>query len=139
VRLAILGIPTAVVTWTVTHEEVLREFQDWCGQRAKSRKPLYQRKFFYLLTCEYCLSHYISAIFLGITRFQILLSGWRGYLLAWLTTVWLANVYMSLYGRLRLDIRHEHLQIKTKEARTDGAAQGRNQPQAQEPATAGRQ
>jgi hypothetical protein len=67
-------------------------------------------------------------MFLAIAQFQILLSGWRGYLLAWLTTVWLANVYMSLCGRLRLDIRHEHLQIKTKEAYTlDTEQRPRNQ------------
>ena len=41
--------------------------------------------------------------------------GWRGDLLAWLTLVWVANIYMSLYGRLRLDIKRERVEIKAEE------------------------
>jgi hypothetical protein len=37
--------------------------------------------------------------------------GWRGYLVAWFALVWLANVYMSLFNRLRLDIKHENVSI----------------------------
>jgi hypothetical protein len=29
--------------------------------------------------------------------------------------VWVANQYMSIYNRLRLDIRHEHLEIQAKQ------------------------
>ncbi len=29
--------------------------------------------------------------------------------------VWVANQYMSIYNRLRLDIKHENLEIKEKE------------------------
>lgn len=114
-RLAILGIPVATVTWTATHEEVFHELRDWCAAKSRTCERLYARKFFYLLTCEYCLSHYVSAIFLWIAGFRLLLPGWRGYLLAWLALVWMANVYMSLFGRLRLDIRHERLEIEASE------------------------
>ncbi|HEY1472085.1 MAG TPA: hypothetical protein VGF61_23800 [Candidatus Acidoferrum sp.] len=120
-KLAILGIPVATVTWTVTHEEVLRELR--CSQKSKSCRRLYQRKFFYLLTCEYCLSHYVAAFFLALTGFQLLMPGWRGYFLSWLALVWIANFYMSLFGRLRLDIRHEHLEIENKQQETLGKAQ----------------
>jgi hypothetical protein len=72
ITLAILGIPVATVTWTVTHEEVLRELREWCSQKSTSCGRLYQRKFFYLLTCEYCLSHYVAALFLALTGFQLL-------------------------------------------------------------------
>jgi hypothetical protein len=37
--------------------------------------------------------------------------GWRGYLVAWLALVWIANVYMCLFNRLRLDIKHESVAI----------------------------
>lgn len=111
-RLVILGIPVATITWTIAREEVFREMRDWCSKRSKTCGRLYQRKFFYLLTCEYCLSHYVSAIFLSLAGSPLLVPGWRGYLFAWLALVWLANIYMSLYGKLRLDIRHERLEIE---------------------------
>jgi hypothetical protein len=103
VSLLILGIPVASVTWTVTHEEVFRGPREWCNDRSKRRPELYQRKFFYLFTCEYCFSHYV--------KFRLLVPGWRGYLIGWLSLVWVANIYMSLFGRLRLDIKHEHVEI----------------------------
>ena len=37
--------------------------------------------------------------------------GLRGYLTAWLSLVWVANAYMSLFGRLRFDTKHEHIEI----------------------------
>jgi len=114
-KLAILGLPVATVTWTITHEEIVRDVREWCQHKSKTCPQWYQRKFFYLFTCEYCLSHYVSALFLLLARFQLLLPGWRGYLLAWFALVWLANLYMSLYGWLRLDIHHERLQIQEKE------------------------
>jgi hypothetical protein len=111
VTLLILGIPVACVSWTVTHEEVFRELRDWCTDCSQRCSQLYKRKFFYLLTCEYCFSHYIAAAFISLVKFQLLVPGWRGYLIAWFSLVWVANAYMSLFGRLRLDIKHEHLEI----------------------------
>jgi hypothetical protein len=114
--LLILGIPVACVSWTVTHEEVFREMRDYCTDCSKNARTLAIRKLFYLLTCEYCFSHYVSAAFVGLVKFQLLVAGWRGYLIAWLSLVWVANAYMSLFGRLRLDIKHEHIEIATKES-----------------------
>ena len=122
IKLAILGIPFATVAWTVTHQEVLRELREWCSQKSKSCGRLYQRKFFYLLTCEYCLSHYVAALFLALTGFQLLMPGWRGYFLSWLALVWIAIIYMSLFGRLRLDIRHERLEIENTNKETRSVA-----------------
>ena len=33
--------------------------------------------------------------------------------------VWVANQYMSIYNRLRLDIKHEQVDIKVKEKEKD--------------------
>ena len=74
-----------------------------------------RRKFFYLFTCEYCFSHYVAALILIITRYKLLFPGWRGYLVAFFSLVWIANQYMSVYNRLRLDIRHEQVEIKAEE------------------------
>ena len=115
VELFLLAIPIACVAWTVTHEEVFREPREYCQGRSKECLRWYQRKFFYLFTCEFCFSHYIAAIFLGITRFKLLFPDWRGYLLAFFALVWIANQYMSVYNRLRLDIKTERLEGEIKE------------------------
>jgi hypothetical protein len=113
--LFILAVPIACIAWTVTHEEVLREPRDYCAKKSESCQRLLQRKFFYLFTCEYCFSHYVAAIFLIITRYKLLYTDWRGYLIAGFALVWIANQYMSLYGRLRLDIKRERVEIKQVE------------------------
>ncbi len=109
--LVILAFPVSSVAWTITHEEIFHEARDYCVRNSKACRTIYERKFFYLFTCEYCFSHYVAAIFLFITGFQMLYEGWRGYLIAWFALVWMANVYMSFFNRLRLDIKHENVTI----------------------------
>ena len=113
--LLILGIPVACIAWTVTHEEVFREPREYCQRECTQARTLARRKFFYLFTCEYCFSHYVAAGVLSIVRFKLLLSDWRGYVVAFFALVWVANQYMSIYNRLRLDIKHEQVEIKGKE------------------------
>src|SRR6195256_3098105 len=91
VWLFLLALPVACIAWTVTHEEVFREPREWCVEKSQNRGRLFPRKFFYLFTCEYCFSHYVAALFLVITRFTLLYSGWRGYLVAEFALVWVAN------------------------------------------------
>ena len=114
-ELFVLAIPIACVAWTVTHEEVFREPREYCSKRSQDCRRWYERKFFYLFTCEYCFSHYIAALFLIITRFKLLFADWRGYLIALFALVWIANQYMSIYNRLRLDIKSERLDSEIKE------------------------
>jgi hypothetical protein len=102
VFLFVLAIPIASIAWTVTHEDVFREPHDWCLKKSKTCRRLLTRKVFYLFTCEYCFSHYVTAVILFITRYKLLFDDWRGYLIAGFSLVWVANVYMSFFGRLRL-------------------------------------
>jgi len=113
--LFLLAIPIASVAWTVTHEEVLREPREYCREQSQRNPNPYTRKFYYLFTCEYCFSHYVTIIFLFITRFKLLYEDWRGYMLALFALVWVANQYMSIYNRLRLDIKHQGIEIKAVE------------------------
>jgi hypothetical protein len=101
----ILAIPVACIAWTVTHEEVFREPREYCLQKSKTCPWIFQRKFFYLFTCEYCFSHYVTAGIIWMTNFTLLMEGWRGHLLAFFSVVWIANIYMGLQARLRIDIR----------------------------------
>ena len=114
-ELFLLAIPVSSIAWTVTHEEVFREPREWCAKHSQVCRRLVERKFFYLFTCEYCFSHYVAAAFLAITRFHLLFDDWRGYLIALFGLVWVANFYMSLFGRVRLDIKRERIEIETKE------------------------
>jgi hypothetical protein len=113
--LLVLALPIGCVAWTVTHEEVFREPRDWCKQNSENCRSLIERKFFYLFTCEYCFSHYVTLFFLLITRFWLLYHDWRGYVIAFFSLVWVANFYMNLYAHIRLDVTHERLEIKAKE------------------------
>ena len=116
-----LALPVAAISWTVTHEELFREIRDYCVDRSQSAASISVRKFFYLFTCEYCFSHYVSAAVLAITHFTLLFDDWRGYIVAWLALVWVANHLISIYGRLRLGIRSERLEIGLKEAVSERA------------------
>jgi hypothetical protein len=109
--LLLLALPVACASWTVTHEEVFREPREFCKRKSEQARAVSKKKFFYLFTCEYCFSHYVAALALWIFRFKMLFEGWRGYLVAWFALVWIANVYMSLFNRLRLDIKHENVAI----------------------------
>jgi hypothetical protein len=40
---------------------------------------------------------------------------WRGYLIAGFSLVWIANLYMSLFGLLRVDIKKERIDAELKE------------------------
>ena len=113
--LFILALPIASVAWTVTHEEVFREPREWCKNRSENCDKLVKRKFFYLFTCEYCFSHYVTLFFLVLTQFKLLYVDWRGYLIAEFALVWVANVYMNIYSRVRLDIKREKVEIAVQE------------------------
>ena len=113
--LFLLAIPVACVAWTVTHEEVFREPRDFCAQRSEQASQLVVRKFFYLFTCEYCFSHYVTLLALWMTGWRFLMPDWRGVVLAWFAVVWVANQYMSIFGRLRIGIKSERLGVKVLE------------------------
>jgi hypothetical protein len=114
--LLLLALPIACASWTVTHEEVFREPREFCAKKSQDCRSLPERKFFYLFTCEYCFSHYVTIFFLVLTRFTLLDPGWRGYLMAWFALVWIANVYMSGFNRLRLEIKRENVEIAAETA-----------------------
>ena len=115
VELFVLGIPIACVARTVVFEEVFREPREWCQSQSKICNNLFKRKFFYLFTCEYCFSHYVTIVALAVTQFQLLYPGWRGYLVAFFALVFVANFYLNLYARLRVDITSEKKAIEVKE------------------------
>ncbi|MBC7946308.1 MAG: hypothetical protein H7Y42_00400 [Chitinophagaceae bacterium] len=113
--LFLLAIPIACIAWTVTHEEVFKEPREYCLRQSRDSKSPLSRKFFYLFTCEYCFSHYVTVVMLFITRYHLLYPDWRGYLIGGFALVWIANIYMSLYSRIRIDIKKEKIVIEKEE------------------------
>ena len=113
--LLILAIPIAVVTWTITHEDILRELREYCADQSRCARSLVARKFFYAFTCEYCFSHWVALAAVAITGFGLLLDGWRGYAIGWLSLVWIANLYIAIFARMRLDVKQERLEIAHQE------------------------
>jgi hypothetical protein len=111
--LFILALPVASIAWTITHEEVVREYI--CLAKSATCRRVYERKFFYLFTCEYCFSPYVTAVLLMVTRYKLLFPDWRGYLIAGFSLVWVANVYMSLFARVRLDLKKERIEMNNDE------------------------
>lgn len=109
--LFILAIPIACVAWTVTHEEVFREPREYCTKRSKTGSTLLERKIFYLFTCEYCFSHYVTIVALVATGYKLLMPNWTGYFIAGFSLVWIANLYMGIFGLLRQDIKKEKTEI----------------------------
>ena len=116
IYLFIIALPIACIAWPVTHEEIFRKPREYCEKKSKECKTLLQRKLFYLFTCEYCFSHYITLFFLIITRYHLLYNDWRGYIISFFALVWIANIYMSLFGIVRVGMKKEKIETKIKEA-----------------------
>jgi hypothetical protein len=133
VWLFVLAIPISSVAWTVTHEEVFREARDYCVRCSKQCRNVVQRKFFYLFTCEYCFSHYVTLAFLFLTRYKLLCQDWRGYVIALFALVWVANLYMTLFAHFRVDLkvgRFEAQKIEEEVKEKTQPAQSRRRPAA---------
>ena len=112
IYLFVIAIPVACISWTVTHEEIFNEPRQFCELNSKRSKSFILRKLFYILTCEYCFSHYVVILMLIITKYYLLYKDWRGYIIAGFSIVWIANIYMSLFYLLRQGIKKEKATIE---------------------------
>lgn len=106
--LLILSLVVASVAWTVTQEAIFEEWRDAAEKRSEGASNILVRKFFYVWTCEYCFSHWVTIVVLILSSFRLLIDDWRGYVLAFFVLPWLANQWMSFYRRLRVDIKKEN-------------------------------
>lgn len=123
--LFLLALPIACISWTVTHEELFKQPRDFCIKKSKSSKTILQRKFFYLFTCEYCFSHYVTIGFLFFTKYHLLYADWRGYVIGGFALVWISNIYMSIFGFVRVGMKKEKMdadieELKLKENKGKG-------------------
>ena len=117
--LLILSIAAASIAWTVTQEEIFREPREYCKECSETAENIFRRKFFYVFTCEYCFSHWVTLFLLLLSGFRLLIDDWRGYVLAFFVIAWLANQWMSLYRRLRIEIKHVNVKAKEVEQKLE--------------------
>jgi hypothetical protein len=102
----VLAVPIACLVWTFTQEEIFREFRDTLKTYQREHgDSFWRKKLAYLPTCPYCFSHYVAIMFLGLFRFRMLVSDWRGYVVSLFTLVLIANVYITAYNMLRAALR----------------------------------
>lgn len=106
--LVILSMVVASISWTVTQEAVFEEWRDAAKERSEKESNILVRKFFYVWTCEYCFSHWVTIVVLLITNFRLLMDDWRGYVAAFFVLPLVANLWMSFYRRLRVEIKKEN-------------------------------
>src|SRR5688572_15010688 len=114
-----LAIPIACISWTFTKEEIFREPHEFCVRKSMRSKHWVLRKFFYVFTCEYCFSHYVSIFFIIITGFKLLMHNWAGYIIAGFSLVWIANIYMTLFAILRQILKKDKLTNEQLEEETE--------------------
>ncbi len=112
-----LSLVVASIAWTVTQEEIFSEPREYCAEKSQNASTLFSRKFFYVFTCEYCFSYWVTMVVLAITGYKFLYDDFRGYLFAFFVMPWFANQWMSLYRRLRVGIKYENI-LATKEKKT---------------------
>lgn len=114
-HLFLLAIPIACIAWTVTHEEIFKEPRNFCINKSQNSRNILVCKFFYLFTCEYCFSHYVTFFFLIITGYKLMFTDWRGVLIGGFSLVWIANLYISIFALLRQGIKKEKIEAILKE------------------------
>ncbi len=117
--LVILSMIVASIAWTITQEEIFREWREYCDDRSKNCETTLKQKFYYVFTCEYCFSHWVTILILILTGFQLLIDDWRVYVLAFFAIQFVASQWMSIYRRLRVGIKHENVLTKEVEERLE--------------------
>jgi hypothetical protein len=120
--LFLLAIPVACASWTITHEEIFKELHEFCLHHSQSCKRIYQQ----ILLCvdvRILPESLCDAALLIITEYRLVYDSWRGYLMADLSIVWIANFYMAIFGRLRLELKSQKLEIAEGERRAESESE----------------
>lgn len=112
VWLFVLAVPIASIAWTVTQEDIFRELREYAEHRSSDATQWWKRKFFYVFTCHYCFSHYVTAVLIGVTGYKLLATNWFGYVIAFFALVWIANQYISFYAWLRQQYKAQKYEAK---------------------------
>jgi len=50
-----------------------------------------------------------------ITRYHLLFPDWRGYLIGYFALVWISNIYMSIFGFVRVGMKKEKMDAEIED------------------------
>lgn len=137
-----LAVPVAILVRAFTTEEIAREPREYCSQwqtcyrdRGGSETPWRDRvrcfilqKLFYMPTCDYCLSFWVSLGVVWLADYRLFFGDWRGVALACFVVMGVANVYLGLFGLLRVDTRKERAAAKDLETNTPARSESGEAP-----------
>jgi hypothetical protein len=62
----------------------------------------------------------VAVVFLILTDYRLLMENWMGYIIAGFALVFIANIYMSLFGLIRQDLLREKVENKLMEKKQKG-------------------
>ena len=125
-----LAVPVAIIVRACTTEEVFRQPREFCASQNRRYEDLLDReqanfveraryfalsKLCYVPTCDFCFSFWISLLVVWIADYYLYFDDWRGLALATFVVMGMANVYISLYSHIRVDLRKERAVAKTIE------------------------
>lgn len=118
-----LAAPVAIIVRACTTEEICREPREYCQARHSYYRQRFcnagesgfgrratcfaMQKLFYMPTCEYCFSFWVSLAVVLIAGYRIHFDDWRGLALATFVVMGMANVYLSAFSQLRVDARKD--------------------------------
>ncbi|HEX5447474.1 MAG TPA: hypothetical protein VFW87_26905 [Pirellulales bacterium] len=127
-----LAAPVAILVRAFTTEEVAREPREYCLRRQACYRDrggetslparlgcFVLQKLFYMPTCDYCLSFWVSLVVVWLADYRISFDDWRGSALACFVVMGVANVYLALFALLRVDTRKERAAAKDLEAKRE--------------------
>ncbi|HET6880347.1 MAG TPA: hypothetical protein VFI31_09340 [Pirellulales bacterium] len=130
-------MPVAIIVRAFTTEEIFRQPREFCAARNQHYGGLYserreapfpQRLRYFLLcklcyvpTCDFCLSFWVSLVIVWIADYSLYFGDWRGFALATFVVMGVANVYLSAFSRLRVDLRKDRAEATKIEKSTPAA------------------
>jgi hypothetical protein len=119
-----IAVAVAMVAWTQAKEEITREVREWFERKSRDGRSALIRKVCYMPTCEFCFSFWVAVLSLIVFRHRVAYDDWRGVILALFAAWGLANLYMTAYSRIRIELRKDLIDIKKEEARIDPGEPG---------------
>ena len=87
IKAILLSMVVASISFFASHSQLLAKFREWTYKATG-------RNFFYnLITCCYCLGHWIAAVVLIIFPMKLFGIFWPAdYILTWLVISWMAGL-----------------------------------------------
>jgi hypothetical protein len=99
IKAVLLSMVVASISFFVSHSQLLEKFRNWMGKLGSTAPPMRSTVgsvalfFWQLITCSYCLGHWVAAALLVALPVRLFgIWGPVDYALTWLVVAWLAGL-----------------------------------------------